>query len=461
MARRGERTSVVFRPTAECLERVIAQAAAPGSGSAVEPQARRDALACYRALPYGNAPTLKSWRHEYAQLDFDSLRWTTGRLALPNFRLPQNIAPVPAEPAGDRPALATETSYGVVHVGATYYYDPEAPAETGSATVVAPLSDARAAFGSRVPSLAAFDEFGSDPFAQLALAFQNCGAFISVPAGCVLERPIQLLFMNAGVEADAEAVFPHVVVVLGEGARASIIERHLGDGQPFVCGLVAVHLQPNATLDYAVVQNAGEEARVLSHRAARCASGATMRWSDLELGGTLARTLLGSRLAGRDASAQTSALFLNTGLQHVDLTTTTDHLASQTVSKTVVRSAATDLGQGRYFGKIAIGPDAHGADASLRGDALLLSKRAQIESIPVLEIETNDVRAAHGATVGSLDAEALFYVQSRGIARADAVRMIALAFFEPAIASFPGDVLRDEIRTALDRQIDEATDINA
>jgi Fe-S cluster assembly protein SufD len=132
----------------------------------------------------------------------------------------------------------------------------------------------------------------------------------------------------------------------------------------------------------------------------------------------------------------------------------------QTTSNTVVRSAATDHGQGRFFGNIAIRKEAHGSDASLRDDALLLSKFAHIDSVPALEIAANDVKAFHGATVGSVDDEQLFYARSRGIGRADALRMIALGFFEPVVSRFPGERLRDEIRTALDSKIDAATEID-
>ncbi len=98
---------------------------------------------------------------------------------------------------------------------------------------------------------------------------------------------------------------------------------------------------------------------------------------------------------------------------------------------------------------------AHRAHAALRDDGLALSRHAYLDTVPTLEIAGNDVSASHGATVGSLDEEALFYVESRGIARWEARRMIALAFFEPAIARFPSETLRDEVRTALDGRLDE------
>jgi Fe-S cluster assembly protein SufD len=119
----------------------------------------------------------------------------------------------------------------------------------------------------------------------------------------------------------------------------------------------------------------------------------------------------------------------------------------------IVRSAGTGRGQGRYVGNIKILPEAHGASASLRDDALLLSKGAHIDSIPALEIAANDVKAFHGATVGAISDEELFYAESRGIERSQAERMIAIGFFEPAVSRFPTDALRDEIRLVLENKI--------
>ncbi|HEY4440843.1 MAG TPA: SufD family Fe-S cluster assembly protein, partial [Candidatus Elarobacter sp.] len=197
---------------------------------------------------------------------------------------------------------------------------------------------------------------------------------------------------------------------------------------------------------------------VFFSRGARVERDAAVRWHLAELGATLARSVIGADLGEPGARSETSALFFNTGMQHVDLVSGVDHAVGPTTSETVVRSAAADRGQGRYVGNIVIRARAHGSDASLRDDALLLSRRAHIDSVPALEIAANDVRAFHGATVGSLDEDALFYVSSRGIPRVEAMRLIALGFFEPAIARFPGEALRDEIRTALDQKIDDATE---
>lgn len=455
-------TALPFTPTAGTLDAVVAalRAAGTDSGGAVDEARRREAFARFLKLPAPGTRPGRAWKHDYDKLRYEDLSWSSERTTMPTVPLRAPAAPR-GEPGPeiDRPALATENAGGLFHLGATYV-EPTVAAPADGRIIVLPLADGlRAHRDLFAPVHGAVVDWRADRFAALATAFQNCGAFVYVPAGIVLDAPIQLVFANSA--AQDEAVFPHVVVVLGAGARASVIERHVGEGEPLICGIVEAHLGEGAQLDYAAIQQAGDDARVLMARGARCERNAAIRWHLAELGGTLARSTVDAQLDAPGAHAQTSALFFNTGTQHVDLTTTVDHRVPNTTSDTVVRSAATDRGQGRYFGNIVIRKFAHGSDASLRDDALLLSKRAHIDSVPALEIAANDVKAFHGATVGSLDETALFYVGSRGIARPEAVRMIALAFFEPAISRFPGEALRDEVRTALDRKIDDATEIDA
>ncbi len=451
-------SGLAFTPTAAALEAAIAFVSEHDErGGAVDAALRREALARYDALPAPGGRPSRGWKYDYANLPFDDLRWTSGRVEMPALPARPTARPATAGDVDlDRPALATENAGGLYFLGATHV---DAPSNVDAKVTLLALDgqtvrDFEASLDGVLHEIV---DWRADKLAALTTAFQNCGAYVHVPDNVQLDDPIQLIFASA---PDDEAVFPHVVVVLGKNARATVIERHLGAGDPFVCGIVEVQAGAGAELDYAIVQQAGEAARVMFSRNARCEHDAQVRWHLAELGGALTRTVLGVRLDAPGGRAETSALFFNTGAQHVDLLSGVDHTVGPTTSDTVVRSAATDRGQGRYVGNIVIRPKAHGSDASLRDDALLLSKRAHIDSIPALEIAANDVKAFHGATVGSLDEDALFYAGSRGIARGEALRLITLGFFEPVIARFPGESLRDEIRTALDRKLDDATELD-
>lgn len=452
---------IPFAPTRDALESAIALIGTdPETGSAHDAAARRAAFARFESGPIPGMKGGRGWRHDYAHLAFEDLSWSSRRLEVA--AMPRRAAvPAPSTKAdgdavvADQPAMETRSAAALIHHGSTFV-DLAGRAQRDARIVVLPLADARrthAAYVNGVLGRVA----QPDRFTALASAFQNCGAFVYVPDGVVVDEPIQLAFTYD--DPENAAVFPQIVVVLGDGARATVIERHDGESDPFVCATVEVAAGEHARLDYVVVQRASEAARIFANRAGLAESGAVVSFHVAELGGTLVRSVVHEDLGSEGAAGEIGGLFFNTGFQHVDLTTTTDHTVGRTRSSTVVRSAATDRGQGRFTGNIAIRAGAHGADASLRDDALLLSQRSHIDSVPALEIAANDVRAFHGATVGSLDEEALFYASSRGIPRTEAARMVALAFFEPAISRFPGDALREEIRTALDQKIDAATEI--
>lgn len=451
------RAALPFAPNVATLDAAVdyLDAAGGDSGGAVDSAMRRAAFAAYGTLPIPGGYPGRSWRYNYAKLPFEGLRWASARRSVPT--IPFGVAAA-TDPDADAPALATDNAGGLVHLGATLLEGP-GPTALDPRVVVTSLAAARRDRAALLaPVLGAIVDPLADRFAALATAFQNCGALVYVPDGVVVEAPIQLLFVNG--EAESAAVFPHIAVVLGAGARATVIERYAGAGDAFVCGIVEAHVGAGAQLDVVSIQQADSEARVFMRRGARCERNSAMRWHLAELGGALTRSVVTTTLGGEGAHSESAALFFTGATQHVDLTVETDHAVGHTTSHVVVRSAATDHGQGRFFGNISIRKHSHGSDASLRDDALLLSKAAHIDSVPALEIAANDVKAFHGATVGSVDDEQLFYARSRGIGRADALRMIALGFFEPVVSRFPGERLRDEIRTALDGKIDAATEID-
>jgi len=421
-------------------------------GGVFDARARRAALQAYAGFaPERGLPA--RWRHDYGALNFEDLQWSTGRMRVPALP-PQSPARAGRDGGieSDSPALAVENAGGLVHLGSTYLEPQERQGDPR--VTMRSLVDAqrarpevvRALLGSIVPPAA-------DRFTALATAFQNCGAFVDVPAKLQLDAPLQLVWSSR--PGEPQAVFPHTIVRVGAGARATLFERHLGSTESFVDGIVEIELAAGARLDYVVVQEADDGARLFFRRAARCAAGATIGWHIADLGGTLVRQTTLAELNGDGAAAELNGLFFARGFAHVDWRAALLHVAPRTRSRTIVRCAATGRGQGRFNGVVRIDAGAHEADASMRDDALVLSRDAHLDATPALEIAAHDVKAFHAATVGSLDEEQLFYVATRGIARGRAERMIALAFFEAAIARFPGETVRDEVRTALDGRLDD------
>lgn len=286
-------------------------------------------------------------------------------------------------------------------------------------------------------------------YGALARAFAGAGAFVYVPEDADASQPILVTYEIA----DGSVAFPYTVVLAERGARATVLERFAGGRNAFVCAALEAVSGEGSELHCASHQVLDSGARWFSTRWAIPGRDARFAWTVAELGAELAVVDLSVSIAQPGIEAAITSLFFPTGNQHVDIVSTVDHSVGDATSQTHVKSAAADNGQARYLGTIRIAPQAQGSDASLRDDALLLSKRAHIDSVPALEIAANDVKAYHGATVGALDDEQIFYLESRGITRMAAERMIALGFFEPAIDRFPTEALRDELRSTLAKKL--------
>ena len=395
----------------ESLEALLAHL---GEGS-IGATARFDALARYQELPVrASVRGGRRWKHDLAKLDLSQ------------------IVPFSAVPDAE---IDVESL---------------SPAARRAGVTIERFSRARErhreaferAFGAALDTR-------DDKFASLALAFQNHGTFIDVPAGMAIDEPIVI-----GYEARGEALFPYTLVSVGAGADVTILERLASiDGDAFVCAATEIVVGEGARVAYAVEQRTSPSARTIATRRAALAANAVLNIAFAELGAKHAVSRFRSVEAFAGAHTGVVAVFFSDGDQHVDIETETVHAAGNTTSETIVRSAGTHRGQGRYLGNIKILANAHGADASLRDDALLLSEGAHIDSVPALEIAANDVKAFHGATVGAISDEEIFYAQSRGIERSEAERMIALGFFEPAVSRFPTEALRAEVRTALENKL--------
>jgi Fe-S cluster assembly protein SufD len=285
-------------------------------------------------------------------------------------------------------------------------------------------------------------------FGALAAARETAGAFVHVSADVDAADPIVITYGT-----QSAAFFPYTVVYVERGARVTIVERTEASGPAFVCGAVEIVTEANADVTYATFQTLPDTAQILMARDALPGPNARIAWAIADLGAELTVGSADVRIANEGVNVDIAALFFPRGEEHVDLVTTVSHDAGHSSSETVVKSAATGRGQARYLGNILIARDAQGSLANLHDDALLLSEEAHIDSVPALEISANDVKAYHGATVGAIDDEQVFYMETRGIDRPEAERMIALGFFEPAIARFPGEALRDEVRIALQAKV--------
>jgi Fe-S cluster assembly protein SufD len=292
-------------------------------------------------------------------------------------------------------------------------------------------------------------DWRSGRFIALNAALRESGVFIFLPKGVVIEEPIVVTQRLEG-----PAAFPYVLVAASEGAHATIVTRYdAASNLELVSEIVEIVALEGAAVTYAAVQDLPANVRMFWSRRGNVGRDAALNWAIGELGADFSIGDVKSTTLEAGARTTIAGFFFPNKGQHVDVQSEADHPAGKTQSETIFKSAAIAGGQARYIGNIRIHPFAHGVDATLRDDALLLSKDSHIDSIPALEIGANDVKAFHGATIGAIDDDELFYAMSRGIDRHEAERMIALGFFEPALVRFPTEKLREELRAAIARKI--------
>jgi len=287
----------------------------------------------------------------------------------------------------------------------------------------------------------------ADAFTTLHDAFLAGGAFIHVPAGVVIEDPILVLHWSEG---DDRASFPRTLVALEENAQATVLERF---GSPsthhLVDAVTELLVDDNAHLRYLSVQEHGPNTWHLGFQRAELGRDATVRTSAVALGGDYARLRSEARLNGQGSESNQLAVYFGDGSQMLDFRTLQDHTAPRTNSDLLFKGAVEDDARSVYSGLVRLRPDAQKANASQTNRNLVLTEGASAESIPNLEIEANDVKCSHASTVGPIDDEQRYYLESRGIEPEEAERLIVLGFFDDVFERLPVGALTRGLRTSV------------
>jgi Fe-S cluster assembly protein SufD len=289
-----------------------------------------------------------------------------------------------------------------------------------------------------------------DAFARINAASARDGVVLRVAANAKIAAPVQLVFVGAAAEA-ALAWHARNVIELGDSAELTLIEQHVASGeQDHLATLVSdIELHQGARLHHTVLQNAAIGASLVRRNSLRLHARAHATLHVLELGGALVRHDLQAELLGDGAQLDTRGVFMPHGRQHIDTQLAIRHQALNTTSSSNWRGVANDRARGVFRGAIVVAPGADGSDASLSNKNLLLSASAEIDTKPELEIYADEVKAAHGATVGQLDERSLFYLRSRGIPQAEARALLTTAFCRAVLDDLPNETLREHLSTLL------------
>ncbi len=283
-------------------------------------------------------------------------------------------------------------------------------------------------------------------FEALNSSLWNDGIFVYVPAGKTVEKPIHLL-REAG--ASGSAFFPRLLVVVGRNAEMTLIDEYAGgpsDGDTYasVNATVEIIAEDDSRVRYVSVQRQGTAVNMyLSHRA-QIGQNAQMLTIPLAFGGNIAKQNFGVILNGRGANSRMFGMLFGSGYQHFDNHTLHEHRSGTTTSDIDFKTVLRDKAVSAYTGLIRIEQHAKTCEAYQENRNLLLNRGPKAETIPELEILNEDVKCSHGATIGPIDPESIFYLTARGIERNEAVRMIVSGFVASTLKQIPDD-LRERI----------------
>lgn len=290
-------------------------------------------------------------------------------------------------------------------------------------------------------------------FAALNAALWSGGVFLYVPRGVRIDEPFRIArYISEG----GTAVFPRTLIVADEGSHLGYVEEFMSPdftAPTFSCGGVEVIAGNSAEVQYVALQSYGAGVRHIATQRTIAGRDANLDTLVVNLGASVARVDLAASLEGPGARSDMLGLYFAQGNQHFDHNTRQDHKVPHATSDLLYKGALYDKTRAIFRGIIKVFPKAQRTDAYQTNRNLLLSDQAEATSLPNLEIEADDVRCSHAATVGHLDQEELFYIMTRGVSRRDAERLVVFGFFGEVLERLPMPHVVQELRAAIAERI--------
>jgi Fe-S cluster assembly protein SufD len=293
----------------------------------------------------------------------------------------------------------------------------------------------------------------SGKFAALNAAFWSAGVFLYVPRGVRIERPIRVV---RWVDEGGFAYFPRMLIVAADAGQVGVVEDFVSPdlaSPAFSCGTMELAASAGSKVQYVAMQRWGRGVHHLSMQRTIAGRDAALDTLMVNLGASVARIELGASLEGPGARSDMLGLYFAQADQHFDHSTRQDHRAPHASSDLLYKGALSGSSRSVFRGLIKVFPKAQRTDAYQTNRNLILSRSAEATSLPNLEIEADDVRCSHAATVGQLDKEELFYIMSRGVSRRDAERLVVFGFFAEVLDRLPMPGVVRELRAAIEEKI--------
>lgn len=290
-------------------------------------------------------------------------------------------------------------------------------------------------------------------FAAMAGALAHTGVVLYVPRGVEIKQPLHSLLWGSG---KLTAQISHILVWIDAGASVTYLHEaasNTEDDQSMHAGLVEIHVGENAHLNFVELQSWGKHVWNFSHERANVDAYGTLDWIFGAIGSRLTKNFTNLELNGHGANGKMSGFYFTDGNQHLDHDTEQNHHAPFTTSDLLFKGALQGESRSVWQGMIYVARGAVKADGYQANRNLVLSKAARADSIPGLEILADDVRCTHGATVGKMDPNEIFYLNSRGIPKAEAERLIVEGFFDPIMQRIPFEGVRQRFELAIHQKM--------
>jgi Fe-S cluster assembly protein SufD len=293
-------------------------------------------------------------------------------------------------------------------------------------------------------------------FSALAATFAEKGVLIYVPKGVQVKDPLHSVLWGPGIGL---AHFSHLLIWLEEGSSLTYVHEAASidesEGQTLHVGLVEIYVGKGANLRFVELQSWGDHVWNFCHKRAKVEKDGYLDWVFASVGTHLTKDFSDLDLVGEGAVGKMSGFYFTDGNQHLDHDTQQNHFAPNTTSDLLFKGALQGKSRSVWQGMIYVAPEAQKTDGYQANRNLVLSKNARADSIPGLEIMADDVRCTHGATVGKIDEDELFYLRSRGIQLPEAERLIVEGFFDPVMQRIPFEGVQDRLIQAIDRKMDK------
>jgi Fe-S cluster assembly protein SufD len=304
------------------------------------------------------------------------------------------------------------------------------------------------------PYLAKHAAYDRNPFVALNTAFLDQGAFVRVARGTVVEQPIHLVYVTMSESGEAVHTHPRSLIVVGPEAQCTIVETFVGAGEYFTNAVTEIVASDSAVVDHYKVTVEAPSAYHVATVQATLGRSANFSSHSISLGGALIRNDAGTTLS-EGTEATLNGLYIVNGTQHVDNHTSIDHAKPHANSHELYKGILDGKASAVFNGRIIVRKDAQKTDSKQTNKNLVLSDEAVIDTKPELQIWADDVRCTHGATIGQLDAESMFYLRSRGIDRQNARSLLTYAFAQDIIDRVKVPALRDSLERVLFEKFNE------